>query len=82
MHLIKKINEITNDKEMSYDKDEDFIYILNVKIDTAIDSLIIASINVGIVTCSTSPSEAKGPYAPSPSQSFKELTIIISTSKD
>ena len=44
IYLIKKVNKIASDKEISQDKDKDLIYILKVEINTATDSIIIADI--------------------------------------
>ena len=44
IHLIKEINKVISDNKMSQWKKVKLIYILEVKINIAIDSIIIAAI--------------------------------------
>ena len=52
MHLIKKVNKIISDKEISQDKDKDLIYILKIEINIATDSITIINIKTLLNTAS------------------------------
>ena len=50
MYSINEVNEIASNKEMSQNEDKDLIYILEVEIDTATDSITIAGIKTLLKT--------------------------------
>ena len=48
MYLIKEVNKDVSDKEISQQEKDKLLYTLKIKIDTAINSIIIAGIKTSL----------------------------------